>query len=154
MHVWSAPDSRKLSDDARRLIGEKQWPAFLEQGSWDLLRTIQDIRCRIDVLLTARHIGLTIRLFSSFEATLKRLNLPPELSTFIGARHGLVIVSDPTGCGKSLTIATPIQEINLSEARHIITVESSIEYRFRPLALLYSPTRSRARYTELSASLD
>jgi twitching motility protein PilT len=46
--------------------------------------------------------------------------------------NGLVIISGPTGCGKSSTVAALIQEINLTETRHIVTVESPIEYTFRP----------------------
>src|SRR5207247_5361370 len=46
--------------------------------------------------------------------------------------HGLILISGPTGSGKSSTMAALIQEINLAESRHIVTVESPIEYFFRP----------------------
>jgi twitching motility protein PilT len=123
---------RALADLARRLIGEEQWPAFMERRSFDLSRTIRGVRCRINVLQTARGVGLAIRLLSSFQATVDKLNLHPDLKKLIKNPHGLILVSGPTGCGKSTTMAALIQEINLTEARHIVTVESPIEYSFRP----------------------
>ena len=117
---------------ARRLVGEQQWPEFLERRSYDLSRTLRGVRCRINVLQTARGVGLAIRLLGSFQATIEKLNLHPDLKKLVKKTHGLILVSGPTGSGKSSTLAALIQEINLSEARHIVTVESPIEYTFRP----------------------
>jgi twitching motility protein PilT len=121
-----------LSEMARALIGEEQWPVFLERRSFDLSKTIQGVRCRINVLQTSRGAGMAIRLLSSFQATVEKLNLHPDLKKFTRHANGLILVSGPTGCGKSSTLAALIQEINLAEPRHIITVESPIEYSFRP----------------------
>jgi twitching motility protein PilT len=117
---------------ARQLVGEQQWPLFLERRSYDLSRTIRGVRCRINVFQTARGAGLAIRLLGSFQATLDKLNLHPDLKKLVKNTHGLILVSGPTGSGKSSTLAALIQEINLAEARHIVTVESPIEYSFRP----------------------
>jgi len=117
---------------ARRLVGEEQWPVFLERRSFDLSRTIQGVRCRVNILQTSRGVGMAIRLLASFQATVEKLNLHPDIKKFIKHTNGLVLVSGPTGCGKSSTLAALVQEINLAEARHIITVESPIEYSFRP----------------------
>jgi twitching motility protein PilT len=121
-----------LAELARSLIGEEQWPVFLERRSFDMSKTIHGVRCRINILQTSRGVGMAIRLLSSFQATVEKLNLHPDLKKFIKHTNGLILVSGPTGCGKSSTMAALIQEINLAEARHIITVESPIEYSFRP----------------------
>jgi twitching motility protein PilT len=121
-----------LLEMAQRLIGETQWPRFLERRSYDLSRTLAGVRCRINVMQTARGVGLAVRLLASFQATIEKLNLHPDLRKLVGHPNGLILVSGPTGCGKSSTLAALIQEINVGEARHIVTIESPIEYTFRP----------------------
>jgi len=123
--------SRVLTEFARGLIGEEQWPVFVERRSFDMSRTIRGVRCRINIFQTARGVGLAIRLLSAFQATVEKLNLHPDLKKLVKHQHGLILVSGPTGCGKSSTMAALIQEINLTETRHVITVESPIEYTFR-----------------------
>jgi twitching motility protein PilT len=122
----------ELLEMARATTGPEHWAQFLERRSTDLSRTIQGVRCRINILHTSRGVGMAIRLLGSFQATLESLNLHPDLKRFCTATNGLVLVSGPTGCGKSSTLAALIQEINLAEARHIITLESPIEYTFKP----------------------
>jgi twitching motility protein PilT len=133
LRVLGEPIAPKLlTEMARELIGETQWPVFLERRSFDLSKTIRGVRCRINILHTSRGVGLAIRLLSSFQATVEKLNLHPDLKKLVKNTHGLILVSGPTGCGKSSTLAALIQEINLTETRHIVTVESPIEYSFRP----------------------
>src|SRR5579862_7794906 len=120
-----------LSGFAHEILGE-QWPQFLERRSADLSKTISGVRCRINILQTSRGIGFAIRLLASFQATLETLNLHPDFKKFIANPHGLILICGPTGSGKSSTLAALIQEINLTDSRHIVTVENPIEYTFRP----------------------
>lgn len=125
-------DPRILAGAAEEVIGSDQWPVFLERKSFDCSRTIQGVRCRINVLQTARGVGFAIRLLMAFQATLEKLNLHPDFKRFIAPTHGLVLISGRTGSGKSSTLAALIQEINMAETRHIVTIESPIEYTLRP----------------------
>jgi twitching motility protein PilT len=120
-----------LAGFAREILGD-HWPQFLERRSADLSKTISGVRCRINILQTARGIGFAIRLLASFQATLETLNLHPDFKKFVSHPHGLILISGPTGSGKSSTLAALIQEINLTDTRHIVTIESPIEYMFRP----------------------
>ena len=123
---------KTLAALARELIGEEQWPVFLERRSFDLSKTIRGVRCRINIMQTARGTGFAIRLLSAFQATVETLNLHPDLKKLVKNAHGLILVCGPTGSGKSSTLAALLQEINLTETRHIVTVECPIEYTFRP----------------------
>ncbi|MBI3851766.1 MAG: PilT/PilU family type 4a pilus ATPase [Verrucomicrobia bacterium] len=117
---------------ARGVIDHDLWPQFLERRSFDLSKVIQGVRCRINILQSSRGVGFAIRLLSTSEATLETQNLHPDFKKFIAHTNGLILVSGPTGSGKTSTLAALIQEINLAEPRHIVTIESPIEYSFRP----------------------
>ena len=133
LHTTGEPLAPKLLlEFARTVIGDEQWSHFLERRSWDLSKTIHGVRCRINVLQTSRGVGFAIRLLSTFQATVEKLNLHPDIKKLVAHTHGLILVSGATGSGKSSTLAALIQEINLTETRHIVTIESPIEYSFRP----------------------
>src|SRR5262249_14152051 len=124
--------ARALLAAVRGLIGEAAWPDFEARWSSDLSRVFAGVRCRINVLRTARGVGMAIRLLSSFQPALRTLNLHPDLARLVTPTYGLVLVSGPTGSGKSSTLAALIQEVNLREARHVLTLESPIEYELAP----------------------
>src|SRR5205823_7062852 len=123
---------KALLEIARQVIGAEQWPHFVERRSHDFSKTIHGVRCRINVLQSSRGVGFAVRMLTSFQATIEKLNLHPDLKKFVVPTTGLILVSGPTGSGKSSTLAALLEEINLAEARHIITIESPIEYTFRP----------------------
>ncbi len=116
----------------RDAVGDARWGDFVERGSADLARVIAGMRCRINALHTQRGLGLAVRLLADGPVTLEALNLHPDLARLVEPAHGLVIVSGPTGSGKSSTLAALVQHINLNAARHIVTIEQPIEYDLRP----------------------
>ena len=121
-----------LMEWAHGVIGEQEWPRFLEQRSYDCSRNYRGSRCRLNILMTSRGIGFAIRLLSSFIATIEKLNLHPDFKKLVAGHHGLILVSGATGSGKSSTLAALIEQINMTETRHILTIESPIEFTFRP----------------------
>jgi twitching motility protein PilT len=120
-----------LTGFAREVLGG-EFAAFVERGSADCSRVLAGQRCRLNVLRTSRGVGFAIRLLTSSHATLKSLNLHPDLVRLVRPTHGLALVCGPTGAGKTSTVAALLQEINLHEARHIITIESPVEYALQP----------------------
>jgi twitching motility protein PilT len=121
-----------LLEWARETIGAGHWPEFLQRRSFDLSRTIKGLRCRINILQTARGVGFAIRLLPAFEPTIEGLNLHPDFKHLVDHSHGLLLVSGATGSGKSTTLAALINTINGADARHIVTIENPIEFFFRP----------------------
>src|SRR4051794_35223452 len=114
LRTMGAPLAAKLLlDAAQEIIGPEEWPRFLERRSYDLSKSIQGVRCRINILQTSRGVGMAVRLLSSFQATIEKLNLHPDLVKLISQPHGLILIVGATGSGKSSTMAAFIQEINL-----------------------------------------
>ena len=121
-----------LLEEARRLLPGALWTELQHRRSADLSRNLGGVRCRLNVLHSSRGIGFAVRLLSAFQATLDSLNLHPDLAALAHRKHGLVLVAGPTGSGKSSTVAALVQELNRSEARHILTLEQPIEHLLRP----------------------
>jgi twitching motility protein PilT len=122
--------------DAAAMVAEVLGPAdrqrLTEQRSADKALTLAGQRCRVNVLHTARGLGLAVRLLPGSDVSLASLNLHPGLAALVEPEHGLVIVSGPTGCGKSSTLAALVQEINRTRARHVVTVEQPVEFALEP----------------------
>lgn len=133
LHSFGEPISPQLTMEwARESIGGDGWQEFIDRRSFDLSRTVEGVRLRINVLHSSRGVGFAIRLLPAFEPTIESLNLHPDLKSFVDHPHGLLLISGATGSGKTTTLAALIQTINLTDARHIVTVENPIEFSFRP----------------------
>jgi twitching motility protein PilT len=120
----------ELMQSARELLGEDAWQQFVARGSADLSLVLGGTRCRINLFQTVRGLALAIRMLTPVVHDLRHCNLHPDFRSLVQAPTGLVVVSGPTGCGKSTTLAALIEELNLSRACNIITLESPLEYLF------------------------
>jgi len=114
----------------RDLLGPERWAQFQERGSADLSQSVAGIRCRANFFLTVRGIAAAIRLLAPGIKDLRACNLHKDFRKLIEASSGLIIISGPTGSGKSTTLAALIEEINATRARHVVTLESPVEYIF------------------------
>lgn len=99
-------------------------------------------RQRVNVFRQQNRLAATIRLLNSSIPSLEELKLPPTLKELAGEQRGLVLVTGPTGSGKSTTLAAMIDYINESRPDHIITIEDPIEY-------VYSRKRSLIHQREV-----
>lgn len=115
------------------LLDEEKKNRFLEEKELDFGFGYQDkIRLRANVYYQKGYVGGAYRFIPSNIQTIEELNLPQLLHEFARPTQGFVLVTGPTGHGKSTTLAALIDEINHSRAEHIVTIEDPIEYVFTP----------------------
>jgi twitching motility protein PilT len=120
----------QLMEIAKELLSEEDWVDFNSRGSVDLSVVVGGVRCRINLFRTLRGLAMAARLLLPAVGNLRSCNLNPELRRFIAPTTGLVLVSGPTGSGKSTTLAALLEEANSTRALNIITLESPLEYVF------------------------
>ena len=100
------------------------------QSDLDFSYQVSGINCRCHFYRTIHGMALAIRILPRKIPTLNQLGLPDSVSELLKEKSGLVIVSGPTGSGKSTTLAAMINAINMSYPYHIITLENPVEYIF------------------------
>jgi twitching motility protein PilT len=120
----------ELERAGHELVGADGWSDFLTRGSADVSLVASGIRCRVNLFRTLRGLALAVRLLAQGASDLKSCNLHPELGRLVEGSNGLVLISGPTGSGKSTTLAALVEEVNGARSRHIVTLESPIEYVF------------------------
>lgn len=105
---------------------------LVQTGSADLSYTIPGrTRFRVNVFLQRGTYATVLRVIPQRVPSLGELNLPDELAKVASLRNGLVLVTGPTGSGKSTTLAAIINDINRQHAYHIVTIEDPVEYLHR-----------------------
>ena len=111
------------------VCGPESWKLFEERGDLDFAYEMPDrSRFRCNYLKQANGYGAVFRLIPAAIASLDELGIPPVVKQFGRLRGGLVLVTGPTGSGKSTTLAALIDYINENFARHIVTIEEPIEF--------------------------
>jgi twitching motility protein PilT len=111
------------------LLDEDQKQILLRDKEFDFSFAFGDLgRFRVNAFHERGNVAAALRLIPSEIRSLEQLGMPPVLNKFTEYPRGLVLVTGPTGSGKSTTLAALIDKINTERASHIITVEDPIEY--------------------------
>jgi len=119
---------------ARDLMGSNEHPIRkLEQdGSADLSYGISGVgRFRVNIFRQRGSCAIVMRVIPDRIAGFEELHLPPQLQEVVELRNGIVLVTGPTGSGKSSTLAAIIDKLNSDKAFHILTIEDPIEFLHR-----------------------
>lgn len=127
---------RLMGDDTRALVesimGERQKALFEERGEVDFSFGIPALgRFRVNAFKQRGTVAAAFRLVDTEIPRPENLGLPPTVIDLYKKNSGLVLVTGPTGSGKSTTLASLIQRINETKRSHIITLEDPIEYLYR-----------------------
>ncbi|OWF65896.1 twitching motility protein PilT [Polynucleobacter hirudinilacicola] len=112
---------------AQQLTKEQQ-AVFNEQFDADLAVEAADIRFRVNLFRTSRGLAAVMRKIETQIPAFDVLGLPPVARDVIELENGLILVTGPTGSGKSTTLAAMIDRINRTRHEHIITIEDPIEF--------------------------
>jgi len=124
----SAQDTDNI---ARDLMGKNEHPiGKLEQeGSADLSYGVAGVgRFRVNIFRQRGSLAVVMRVIPDRIPGFEELNLPPKLRDLVQLRNGIVLVTGPTGSGKSSTLAAVIDMMNTEKAFHILTIEDPIEF--------------------------
>ena len=105
---------------------------FEEDGSADLSYGLENVgRFRVNIFRQRGTCAIVMRVIPDRIPSFEDLNLPPQLREICGLRNGIVLVTGPTGSGKSSTLAAIIDKMNEEKAFHILTIEDPIEFLHR-----------------------
>ena len=134
VHGQLEPITKPLSDAQvrkllREICTEKQWKKWEETGDLDFAYEVPGVaRFRTNFLKHHYGMGAVFRIIPTEIKPLSALGVPQVIERFAHMRSGLVLVTGPTGSGKSTTLAALIDYINTNYRRHIITIEDPIEF--------------------------
>ena len=111
------------------ILTEKQKKIFVEKWELDCAYAIPGLgRFRVNVFMQRKGLGGVFRVIPEKILTPQELNLPQSIMDLIDVDRGLILVTGPTGSGKSTTLAALIHHINMTRESHILTVEDPVEF--------------------------
>ncbi|MGE5425566.1 MAG: type IV pilus twitching motility protein PilT [Bacillota bacterium] len=119
-----------LDQAMKSLLDLSQRQRFEEDKDLDAAASIDEYRYRLNFSYDRGHIKLAARVVDSHKPTLEEIGMPESVRHLLDLPQGLILVTGPTGCGKSATLAAMINHINQERSCHIITLEDPIEYLF------------------------
>jgi len=125
-------DAEETRSTLYRILSSEQQKHFELNRQLDFAYSMPGVaRFRVNVYFQREAVGAAFRLIPQEIKTMEELGLPAVLHTLAQAPRGLVLVTGPTGSGKSTTLAAIIDEINRTRSEHILTVEDPIEFVHR-----------------------
>jgi len=132
-------NAKDVEEMAYSLIEDKQKKVFEEHNELDFSFELKNIgRFRANYYRTIHGIACAFRMIPIDIPTLDEYGNPPVFKELVKKEKGLILVTGPTGSGKSTTLASMLHEINMTERRHIITIEDPVEFVHKNMKSLFS----------------
>ena len=125
---WPITDRITFDRWLSEILSPQQIDIFLREKEFDGSHAFPFVRVRINLLDSLRGPAMVMRLIPQTILTLEQLNLPSVLTELAARPKGLILITGPTGSGKSTTLAAMIDWINRNETRHILTIEDPVEF--------------------------
>ena len=148
------PEAGETAEILYSLLSEEQKKSLLEGYDKDFaLQTSDGGRQRVNIFRQKEKVAGTIRLLNDHIPTLEELMLPDKLYDLAAQPRGLVLVTGPTGSGKSTTLAAMVEYINRTRSAHIITIEDPIEYVYEGKKALIHQRETGSDVVSFAAAL-
>jgi len=136
------------------IMNADQRKEFEERWECDFAIALADMgRFRVNAFMQSRGPGAVLRTIPTEVPTLEQMGMPPVLAKLAEKERGLILVTGPTGSGKSTTLAAMVNHINETTKGHIITVEDPIEFLHRPKSCLINQREVGAHTQSFSNAL-
>ena len=125
-YVLTPEDTRKM---VREALSDSLWAQLEENGEIDSSYSLPGVgRYRINAFKQRGSYGMVLRIIPFVIPSMEALGLPKVVEELARLRRGMVLVTGPTGSGKSTTLATMVNQINHERNCHVLTLEDPIEY--------------------------
>jgi twitching motility protein PilT len=136
------------------MLTERQIERFEKTHDLDFAYTAPGIaRFRANLYFKFTGIAVAFRIIPFQVRTLEEIGAPPVFKTLCEYRNGLVLVTGPTGCGKSTTLAALINHVNQNADEHILTLEDPLEFIHEPISCMISQREIETHTDSFAAAL-
>ena len=126
---WGVVSDDELKELLQEICSEEQWLEFVACGDLDFAWALPgEARFRVNFLNQHNGVGAVFRIIPEKILTFDDLNIPEPIRDLAYLERGLVLITGPTGSGKSTTLASIINEINENFSKHIVTIEDPVEF--------------------------
>ena len=151
---WSELTHDELLSLLREIATEDDWNEYLSCGDLDFAHGLEGVaRFRANFLRQENGCGAVFRIIPERIVPLEELNLSPAIEALAHLHQGLVLVTGPTGSGKSTTLAAIIDRINTTHAKHIVTIEDPVEFVHQNKLAVFSQREVGSDTESFSAAL-
>ncbi len=134
------------------ILSDSEQQEFMQSRELDTSYTLPSgVRFRVNIHWEKEHAGLVARVVSDQVPSMDSLYFPDIVYKMLQHRQGIILVTGPTGCGKSTSLAAMIDHINEERADHIVTLEDPVEFLFAPKKSLI---RQRQLHTDFLSFAD
>ena len=125
---WPVADLETFMSWLREILTDEEIRRFQDTLDFDGVADYGFVRIRINLFDSLAGPSMVLRLIGAQILTMEQLKLPPVFKDVCHYHKGLLLVTGPTGSGKSTTMAAMIDYINKSMAKHVITIEDPVEF--------------------------
>lgn len=122
----------KIKEIVYEILTEKQQATVEHDRELDMSYQIESSRFRVNISWEREQVTFVARVISNEIPTLDSLGVPNIVKEMLALKQGLILVTGPTGCGKSTTLAAMINMINHERNAHVVTLEDPIEFIYKP----------------------